>query len=61
MKVIIAEMILRYLLLTMMVMIPCIISSGFSVEVRSAADIEAGILNIGLDLRNILKQTLMFV
>lgn len=31
------------------------------VDVRSAADIDDGILNIGLDLRHLLKQTLLLV
>ena len=36
-----------------------VLPTSLPVEVRSAADIDDGILNIGLDLRHLIKQTLL--
>ena len=38
-----------------------VLPTSLPVEVRSAADIDDGILNIGLDLRHLIKQTLLSV
>ena len=49
------------LVLAAMITIPGIVSSSLPVELRTAADIEEGILNIGLDLRHLLRRTALWV
>ena len=53
-------MIFPFLLVTM-ITIPCIVSSNLPFGLRTAADIEEGILNIGLDLRHLLRRSVLWV
>ena len=53
-------MISPYFLVTM-ITINCVMSSSLPFGLRTAADIEEGILNIGLDLRHLLRRTALWV